>query len=104
MERTEMQDWILTIALEATKQAAAERLQAPFHFDVYLDNQMGGRLCSFEVTGDGKLLWFTFNDDVAARSEFPLRLKLSTGDGEWRGATIRESSWVLWNPRTVLQM
>lgn len=96
MERAELQRWILEAASKATQQAATERLVAPFHFDVYLDNQAGGRLCSFEIAEGGKLLWFNFNGDVPERAEYPMKLKLESADGQWRGAVIRERSWDLW--------
>ncbi len=100
MNRAEMQEWILAAASEATKQAAAEGLKATFHFDVHLDNQRGGRLCSFEITSSGNLDWFAFNADVPERAEFHLKLRLESADGEWRDAVIRERSWNLWKTVT----
>lgn len=68
MQRTEMKDWILMAAHEACKKAASERLTEPYHFDIY-DDCGHGRVCSFETTATGKLLWFNFNGDVPEHAE-----------------------------------
>lgn len=103
MDRNELQEWVLAAASEATKKAATEKLTAPYHFDVWLDDHVGGRVCSFEMTKNGKLLWFAFNGDVPERAEYPMRIKLSTVDGEWRAAVVREQTWDLWKTtRTVV--
>ena len=93
MERTETQEWITSVAIELCEKVVAQGLKKPYHLDVH-DDSGHGRVCSFEMD-DGKTLWWAWNGDVVEVCEWPLKITLTSSDGEWRSGWIRSTNWQL---------
>jgi len=91
MEPQETKSWVVSCALEFTKQLAAQELKGPYHCDLR-DDHGHGRVASFEIS-DGKVVWFNWNDNRVEVADYPLRLVVTSGDNEVRAAWIHERLW-----------
>ena len=100
LDQEATKNWILTAVAEAIAQFAQAgddiSRAREVHVDVY-DDQTGaspGRIASFEIDKHGRLTWWNWRTpDACAGADWPLKLRLEFGEGEYRVLWVRQRKW-----------
>jgi hypothetical protein len=96
LEQNEVKSWVLVCVSELLSQVADDGLGSTFDGDLHDDVGFGGgRLASFEIVNGKLKSWAWRSADACGRADcdYPLKLRLSWGDGENRTAWLRQRSW-----------
>lgn len=100
LQEDEVKNWILIAVAEALTQFGQSgddiSRARDLHVDIYDDSTGAspGRVASFELDAKGKLLWWNWRTpEACSLSEWPLKLRLEFGEGEYRVLWVRQRKW-----------